>query len=178
MLLTLGHTPYKQWQVYRLKHLLIGTSRADAPTYTLGKTIAGVLAEGLPESRARVARARGVYRLGSLISTNQLKLLILSREHATALAAGRGPFEDFGPTPIHVLFEFGAHFLVSRADFPARHAWAVTTTLLTHGDAVQGNAIPSASTAPVPIHPGTLAAIAGKPIDELPEVALDGVGDN
>ena len=28
-----GHTPYRQWQVYRRRHLLIGTSKADAPTW-------------------------------------------------------------------------------------------------------------------------------------------------
>ena len=39
-LLASGHTPYKQWQVYRRKHLLIGANKADPPTYELGKKIA------------------------------------------------------------------------------------------------------------------------------------------
>jgi len=55
--LTSGHTPYKQWQVYRRKHLLIGANKAEPPTYELGKKIAALLLEELPESRARVARA-------------------------------------------------------------------------------------------------------------------------
>ena len=43
-----AHTPYRQWQVYRQRHLLIGTSKADSPTYPLGQKIAEVLATHLP----------------------------------------------------------------------------------------------------------------------------------
>jgi hypothetical protein len=45
-----------QWQVYRRRHLLIGTSRSDARSYALGKQIVLVLAEHLQESNPRVTR--------------------------------------------------------------------------------------------------------------------------
>ena len=34
-----AHTPYRQWDVYRQKHLLIGTCRADPDSYPLGKRL-------------------------------------------------------------------------------------------------------------------------------------------
>jgi hypothetical protein len=43
-LLASAHTPYRQWQVYRRRHLLIGCSRTDAPTYPLAQKIVEVLA--------------------------------------------------------------------------------------------------------------------------------------
>jgi len=77
-----GHTPYRQWTVYRQRHLVIGTCRADAPTYPLGKKIAATLATYLPESEARVSRAPDQWRLASLISTEQMQVILLSRADA------------------------------------------------------------------------------------------------
>ncbi len=34
-----AHTPYRQWDVYRMKHLLIGTSREDAASYPVGSRL-------------------------------------------------------------------------------------------------------------------------------------------
>jgi hypothetical protein len=51
-----AHTPYGQWQVYRRKHLMIGTSKADPPSYPLGRRIVEILVDYLPESSARVTR--------------------------------------------------------------------------------------------------------------------------
>ena len=45
-----AHTPYRQWQVYRRRHLLIGTSKADEPTYPLGQKVAELLATHLPRA--------------------------------------------------------------------------------------------------------------------------------
>jgi hypothetical protein len=49
---TSAHTPYRQWQVYRRRHLLIGTSKTDARSYALGKQIVSVL----PSTCLRAAR--------------------------------------------------------------------------------------------------------------------------
>ena len=51
----LAHTPYRQWKVYRQRHLMIGASREDAATYPKAKEIQGFLEEHLPEASARVA---------------------------------------------------------------------------------------------------------------------------
>ena len=53
-----AHTPYSQWKVYRQRHLLIGASREDAPTYPLAKSITAVLNENLPAARATVDSVR------------------------------------------------------------------------------------------------------------------------
>ena len=55
LLLASGHTPYRQWVVYRKRRLLIGTSKTDGPTYPLGLRVAEVLLAHLPESKARAS---------------------------------------------------------------------------------------------------------------------------
>ena len=175
---SMGHTPYRQWQVYRARHLMIGTSREDEPTYPLGKEIAAVLLAHLPESSARVTRATTVYRLGSLISTDQIRVLLLSESDARDMAAGRGAFDDLGPVPIRLLYRFGQHLLVSRADFPDYHAWLLARTLADFANDLPGAAPPRAEMAPVPIHPGALAALYGGPEPDAPEKQADTITDD
>jgi hypothetical protein len=163
-----AHTPYRQWDVYRMKHLLIGTSREDAPSYPLGKQVASLLAEVAPETSARVTRARGLDRLGSLLSTGQLQVLLLSQTHLVALAEGTGPFAAFGPTAVARLFRFGALSLISRADFPAPHAWVVTRALMESAGELGGTP-PDSTAGPAPIHPGALAALERRAIPEAGE---------
>jgi len=163
-----GHTPYRQWTVYRRKHLLIGTCRADEPTYPLGKRIAATLEQYLPESKARVSRAPDQRRLASLITTGQLEIMLFSRDDATALRDGAPPFEDFGETQLTALFSFGDHLLVTRPDFPDRHAWLVAKTLTERAVDIDG-ATPAEPTAlPVPIHPAAQAFAAGEPEPAAP----------
>ena len=102
-LLASGHTPYKQWDVYRRKHLLIGANKADPPTYELGKKIAELLAAELPESRARVARAPHAWRLASLLTSDQIQLILLGEQDLQGLRDGRDGFEAFGPTALRAL---------------------------------------------------------------------------
>ncbi|MGI9332693.1 MAG: hypothetical protein ACR2RL_05985 [Gammaproteobacteria bacterium] len=157
-----GHTPYKQWKVYRQKHLLIGTSRADEPTYPLGKRIARLLEQHLPQSKARVARARTVHRLVSLLSTGQIPVLLVSVPDAVAIAAGEQAFEAFGPLDVRALYRVGDHLLVTRADFPGHHAWMLVHTLSEYGATLPGARMPSAADSPVEIHPGALAFARGE----------------
>lgn len=152
--LTSGHTPYRQWAVYRRKHLLIGANKADPPTYELGKKIAALLAEELPASQARVARAPHAWRLASLLTTDQIELVLLSDEDVRALRDGRDGFEAFGRTELRALFRFGGYWLVCRPDFPNDHAMLLTAMLTSHGAGIaklQGRA---GKDGPVPAHPG------------------------
>jgi TRAP-type uncharacterized transport system substrate-binding protein len=159
-----GHTPYRQWTVYRQRHLVIGTCRADAPTYPLGKKIAATLATYLPESEARVSRAPDQWRLASLISTEQMQVILLSRADAAGLVAGDAPFADFGGLPLAALFAFGDYLLVSRPDFPRRHAYLVAQTLAEHATEIPGAQPVTAAGNTVPTHPGALAYIQGQPL--------------
>jgi hypothetical protein len=163
-----AHTPYGQWQVYRRRHLMIGTSKADLPTYPLGQRVAEVLASHLPESSARVTRGPDAWRLASLITSGQLEVILLSAEHVLTLRDGRAPFEAFGATRLCSLFVFDGYWLVCRPDFPDRHAYLVVETLATHwaatvGDPTLGGRTPDPATSPVPIHPGALAYLRGEP---------------
>ncbi len=162
-----AHTPYRQWDVYRMKHLLIGTSREDTPSYPLGKRLAALLAEAAPETSARVTRARSLERLGSLLSTEQLQVLLISEPYLRDLALGQGAFAAFGPIPVARIFRFGTLLLVVRADFPAAHAWVVTRALMDAAGELGGTP-PDIADGPAPVHPGALAALEGRemPPDE------------
>ena len=171
-LATGAHTPYRQWQVYRRRHLLIGCSKADAPTYPLAQRIAEVLATQLPESSARVTRAPDPWRLASLLTTGQLEVVLLGSADVAALRDGRAPFEAFGPTELNALFGFGDYLLVCRPDFPDHHAYQVVLALSENAAAISG-ARPVHSTAtPVAIHAGARAYALGEPMP-APSLAVD-----
>ncbi|MFQ5954767.1 MAG: hypothetical protein ACE5JZ_06875 [Kiloniellales bacterium] len=160
-----GHTPYRQWTVYRQRHLLILTSRTDAPSFPLGKRVAEVLAAHLPSSKARVTRAPYTRRIASLIATKQMDVAILARDDAASLFTGRGPFAEYGPVPLRTLIGLGDYLLVCRDDFPARHAYLVAATLSRNRDRLPvavsaGEDSPPDAT--VPTHPGAQAFFEGR----------------
>lgn len=157
-LLASGHTPYRQWQVYRRKHLLIGANKADPPTYDLGKKIAALLANELPDSRARVARAPHAWRLASLLTSDQIQLILLDGDDLRGLRDGRDGFEAFGSTDLRALYRFGDYWLVSRPDFPDDHAALVTQVLQQHGVGIAKRQGPPESDAPVPVHAAAFSA--------------------
>ena len=163
-----AHTPYGQWQVYRQRHLMIGTSKVDPPSYQIGQRIAGVLVTNLPESSARVARGPDAWRLASLLTSGQIEVVLLTTAELESLRDGRPPFEAFGATRLCSLFAFSDpgsdHWLVCRPDFPDRHAYLVVETLATHGERTLGGRTPDQSTSPVPIHGGVLAYLRGEPL--------------
>jgi len=159
-----AHTPYRQWQVYRRRHLLIGTSKADAPTYPLGQRIAAVLAAELPESSARVTRGPDPWRLASLLTSGQLEVVLLGSADVAALREGRAPFEAFGPTELNALFGFGDYFLVCRPDFPEHHAYQVVQALSEGAAAISGARPLDATASPVRVHAGARAYALGEPM--------------
>jgi len=161
-----GHTPYRQWAVYRRKHLLIGTCRADAPSYPLGKRVVAALETRLPESRPRVTRARTQLRLASLLTTEQLDTVLFAAEDAARLRDGAAPFESLGPAALAALFRFGGHWLVCRPAFPERHAWLVARALTAAAPDFTDAA--PATAALLPVHPGALAFAAGAPEPPAP----------
>ncbi len=160
-----AHTPYRQWMVYRRKHLLIGTTRADPYGYRLGKELAATLVAELPASRARVARARDVLRLASLISTGQLHTALLSAGEALAMAGGDPPFQEFGPLGLRVLLAVNGRVLVAVATLPDHHAWLVTGALLEAG---YGTAEVGREDLGLPLHRGSLAYVRGAEMPQPP----------
>lgn len=153
----LAHTPYGQWVVYRKKHLLIGAHRADTRTYELAKQLAAQLAEHLPKSKSRVARAPTAERLASLLGTDQLDLAVLARADAEGILTGAGRFKPYGAIPLRLLASLGSHLLVAHERFPPRHAWLVAAAL--------HDLVETAETAAGDLkwHPGALAFRKGEP---------------
>ena len=167
-----GHTPYRQWVVFRERHLFVVTSRTDGASYELGKRVAEVLASQLPESRARVTRAPNMERVGSLISTKQFDVALLSRNYAVAMLHGRPPFAEYGPVPLRTIIELGNYILVCRSDFPARHAYLVAKTLTIHHDKLPSAAmgkskVVTESTPVVPMHSGATAYHENRHLQDL-----------
>lgn len=159
-----GHTPYRQWMVYRQRHLLILTDRSDPPSYPLGKQVAAVLATHLPASKARVTRAPHTERIASLISSKQLDVALMSPPDAVALAVGLPPFEAYGPVALRALVVIDGYLLVCRDDFPARHAYAVTRTLDLHRDELPHVAAAGEGSPALPLHPGAVAYFEEAPL--------------
>jgi hypothetical protein len=173
-LLASGHAPYGQWGVYRKRFLLILTTRDDPTLHELGTRVAALLAERLPESRARVSRAPNKERVASLISSKQMDVAVMHRNDAADLRVGAPPFSDYGPVLLHTIVAVGDYHLVCRDDFPARHAWLIAEALSKDQHSIRLSG--EASDGRVPVHPGAQAYFSGAPLpaaDPATDLGLD-----
>lgn len=162
-----GHTPYRQWAVYRRKHLLLLTHRGDPEGVELARAMAERLASRVPSSKARITRAPHLHRVASLLATDQLQFAVLTPQDAATMRAGAPPLEAYGRVPLTRIGALGHHVLVARADVPDRHAWLLA-------DGLDGVAIGSgrfavagasgAGTGDLPAHPGARAYAGGRPM--------------
>ena len=155
-----GHTPYGQWVVYRKKHLLIGCHKVDPTTYDLAKRVVAVLGEHLPAANSRVARAPDAQRLASLLGTAQFDVAILNLADAVAMLHGADGFAAYGAVALRLLTPVGDRLLLSRAEFPERHARLLV-------EALSGSELVPARDqlhdVDVPWHPGSLAYLRDGP---------------
>lgn len=148
----LAHTPFRQWVVYRQKHLLIGAHRGDLRTYELAKEVVAALARELPEARSRVARGPRPERIASLIGTGQLFLTVLSSDQASRMARAAEPFAGYRPTPTHALVDLGGQYLLFAApEFPVDHARLVTAAVAHAGLGTNPMSLG------LEVHPGAIA---------------------
>ena len=147
------------WPIYRRYRLLIVGQRDDEAASAFAKSVVDVLARALPTSRAQLARAADVRRVGVLIGTNQQDVAIMAAQSAEALFLAKPPFEDIRNVPLRVIVCFGSHVLVCREDLVASHAYLLAQTLTEHRES-----LPAPAGAPrgvVPAHPGAHAFFAG-----------------
>lgn len=128
----LGHSPYRQWQVYRKSRLIIVTSAADAGSHRLGEAVAALLARELPETRALATRAADGLAIAKLLASDQLEVAILAVDDARAAAEGSGRFAAEGPLPLRTLAVLGRYRLVARAAFPDAKAEPIARALAEH----------------------------------------------
>jgi TRAP-type uncharacterized transport system substrate-binding protein len=161
-LLLAGHSPYRQWDVYRKVRLIVLVNAEEAASVQLGEAIAGLLAKHLPESRATMARARDINDLVRLIASKQLDTALMREEHAVAALAGAGRFADNGKVPLRALAQFGPYILVSRDDLPRSNGYQIAETIAEKWKEVDprpvnGSGSPRpVSALQIPIHPGAL----------------------
>jgi hypothetical protein len=162
-----AHSPYRQWSVYRQRHLLIYAARTDPAADRLSEELASLLLTHLPSSRAQPARTPHEQRIASLITTDQADFALLARNSALALANRQGEFADYGPGELRVLVENATHQLLCRADLPKQHAFLVAQVLSEQGGE-WGLSIPerpAPRTDAVPTHDGALAVLRGEKVE-------------
>jgi hypothetical protein len=166
-LLLTGHSPYRQWMVYRETHLVIVTSRDDPGADDLGEKLAALMRQALPDSKAAVARGPRVERIASLISTRQADVAVVSRPNALAMYRGEAPFQQYGAIPLRVLVQTQAYQLVCRDDFLPQHGYLVAEALMEGGQDL-GLSIPgkdAAEAGAIPPHVGAAAFVEGQPLE-------------
>jgi TRAP-type uncharacterized transport system substrate-binding protein len=165
-LLGMGHSPYRQWFVYRRVRLFILTSAAEAPSYPLGEAVAALLAAHLPESRAMAARARDSVEIVKLLASEQLDVALLTPGDARAALEGTGPFAEEGPLRLRALAALGSHLLVCRDDLPGAKAYDIARTLAEHGRTLPipvPDPVPAGAPAlPIPLHAAVLDYFEGR----------------
>jgi hypothetical protein len=165
-LVLMGHSPYRQWQVYRKQRLIIVTAVDAAEASAIGDALAALLATELPESRAMAARARDSIEIVKLLASGQLDLALLSPADARQALEGRGRFAENGAVALRALANLGSQLFVCLADFPTPRAHELARTVAEHGRSLERTAAAAAlrDAAPrgaeeavtIPWHPGAL----------------------
>lgn len=157
-----GHSPYRQWDVYRKVRLVVLVNAEDAVSVQLGQEIAGLLAVHLPESRAMMARARAINDLVRLLASKQLDTALMREEDAFAAFGGSGRFADNGKVPLRALAQFGSYLFVCRDDLPKPNGYQIAETIAEQWRAIDAKLVAGASgpkplsSMRIPIHSGAL----------------------
>lgn len=161
-LILTGHSPYRQWEVYRKIRLMVLANAEEAESVQLGQALAGLLAKHLPESRAMLARARDINDVVRLIATKQLDTALLRQSDAYAAFVGTGQFADNGKVPLRALAQLGSYLFVCREDLPKANAYQIVEAVADNWVAIDASLVngsrsprPTESTR-IPVHPGAL----------------------
>ena len=154
-----AHTPYKQWAVYRQKHLLIGCHKDLPETYQLAQSIVATLDENLPAASARIARAPAPTRLASLLATRQLDVAVLTPDTAVKIHDGEGIYAAYGSIALTTLLPLDGYLVVGHTRLKESHCWQITRALesITTVDA-------RSITPALPWHSGTARFLEGSPL--------------
>jgi hypothetical protein len=137
MQLAMAHTPYRFWNVFRKRNMQVLTSHDDYIGDETGDVWVATLREKLPLSRAMVSRTQYMTRMASLLKTDQVKIAVLSYQHAQQMFTGEPPFEEYAPLQLDILVDNGKYLLVTLPNLPLYHGYLVTTALMEAADKLQ-----------------------------------------
>ena len=157
-----AHSPWSSYLNYRAKHLLIMSVKTDAPTYPFSELLIKYINKELPEAQSKPARAKDFERVQSLFSTNQMPLVLLSKQNAKDLINGEGEFKEFGSTDANVLYGFGDLILLIQPSLPNRHAWLLLNALKKSKSVFKDGISPDKLADIGEAHPGAIKAINGE----------------
>ena len=151
-LLLPGHSPYKQWYVYRAKHVVVVADRTRPGAFAAASSVAAARAAHWPQSKAVAAAARSANDVVSLLSSGQLEIGLLSPAVALAAFEGQGRFAEQGRIPLRAIAVLGDEVVVVLESYPVEKARIVAQAL-----AESPGAGPAAAAAPpIPFHAGAL----------------------
>ena len=137
MQFAMAHTPYRFWDIFRKRNMQILTSHDDYTGDETGDVWVATLREKLPLSRAMVSRTQYMTRMASLLKTDQVKIAVLSYQHAQQMSTGEPPFEEYAPLQLDILVDNGKYLLVTLPNLPLYHGYLVTTALMEAADKLQ-----------------------------------------
>lgn len=157
-----AHSPYRQWEVHRKTRLVLLVSATEPSSVLLGRTLAAIYAQRLPESRATMARARDNNDVVRLIASKQLDIALLRERDAHAAFAGEGRYADSGALALRALAVLGEYVFVCRDDLAKPSAYMLTEALAAGWGDIDPALVRAAAgprppgTLPIPLHPGAL----------------------
>jgi TRAP-type uncharacterized transport system substrate-binding protein len=154
-LLLMGHSPYRQWSVFRAKHLIVVTDDASSNAFPLAEEVAAAIAARMPESKAMAAKAKSPSDVVKLLRSHQLQLGLLPVDDALEAFQQRGRYSQDGPVPLRTLAVLGTYLLVALEDYSKDKAQQIAKTLAEHRGNWSGKS-------PIPFHPGALEYYEGR----------------
>jgi len=162
VLLLGGHSPYRQWDVYRKTRLVLLVSATDETSVRLAHALVAIFADALPDSRATYARARDTNDLVRLIASKQLEVALMREGDAYAALTGAAPFADNGRVALRTLGALGEHLFVCLEEVPQTAAYLLVEALaerwrdIDMASARQAGGPKPLQALRVPLHPGAL----------------------
>ncbi len=154
-LLLLGHSPYKQWYVYRAKHVVVVTDRSRPGAFATATSVAAALAAHWPQSRAVATAARTSKDVVSLLYSGQLDIAVLGPAVTREAFEGRGRFAEQGRIPLRAIAVLGDEMVVVMESYAAEKARIIAEAVAESGGAnpAAAGALPAS---PIPFHAGAL----------------------
>lgn len=162
-----GHSPYRQWYVYRARHLVVVTDEARPGALAIASAVASAIVARWPQTKAVPAAAKTPVEVVKLLSTGQLQVGLLPAAMAVAAYEGRGRFADDGRVPLRAVAVLGGDLLVVLESCDRQRAHDLAQALaesralgpLAEKPLLRGPA-------PIPFHPGALDYFEGRTAPE------------